>query len=78
MYRHALRIRRELRLGEGSFDWLAAEASEVMAYQNGDVQVWHNFGQQNAKLPEGYEVIATSAPNSGNLLPNQTVWLKRI
>lgn len=78
MYRHALRLRRELRLGEGSFDWLETESSELMAYQNGELQVWHNFGQQNAKLPEGYVVIGTSAPDSGNLLPNQTVWLKRI
>lgn len=78
MYRQALRLRRELRLGEGSFDWLDSDVPELLGYQNGEIQVWHNFGQSDAKLPEGYEVIATSAPDSGNLRPNQTVWLRPI
>lgn len=76
LYRGALRLRRELALGEGSFEWLQTGSAELLGYQNGDIQVWHNFGTTDAKLPEGYEVIFTSAPDSGNLKPNQTVWIK--
>ena len=75
LYQLALRWRRELRLGEGSFDWIDTGLDDVLAYQNGDLQVWHNFGLADVKMPEPGLVIATSAPDSGVLRPNQSVWL---
>ena len=75
LYQLALRWRRELRLGEGSFHWIDTGLDDVLAYQNGDLQVWHNFGLADVKMPEPGLVIATSAPDSGVLRPNQSVWL---
>lgn len=73
LYKSALKLRRELSLGEGSFDW--HQTSELLSYQNQDVLVIHNFGA-DAPLPEG-ELLISSDPNQGELIrTNQTVWLR--
>ncbi len=72
MYRQALKLRRELKLGEGSFDWVSKTA--VLTYENGNVRVIHNFSGEPVKL-EG-EVLLSSMPlAAGNLLPNDTAWV---
>ena len=72
MYQQALRLRSELKLGEGSFDWVSKTA--VLTYQNGNVRVIHNFSGEPVKL-EG-EVLLSSMPlAAGNLLPNDTAWI---
>jgi alpha-glucosidase len=72
LYQQALRLRSELKLGEGSFDWVSKTA--VLTYQNGNVRVIHNFSGEPIKL-EG-EVLLSSMPlAAGNLLPNDTAWV---
>jgi alpha-glucosidase len=72
MYQQALKLRSELKLGEGSFDWVSKD--EVLIYQNGNLQVVHNFSNQAVKL-DG-EVLLSSMPlAAGNLLPNDTAWI---
>jgi alpha-glucosidase len=72
LYQQALRLRSELKLGEGSFDWVSKTA--VLTYQNGNLQIVHNFSGEPVKL-EG-EVLLSSMPlAAGNLLPNDTAWV---
>ena len=72
MYRQALKLRSELKLGEGSFDWVNQD--EVLIYQNGNLRVVHNFSNQAVKL-DG-EVLLSSMPlAAGSLLPNDTAWV---
>ena len=73
LYKRALELRKHLRLGEGSFDWV--EEGELLSYQNGQVLVVHNFGQE-VTLPEG-ELLISSDPEQRDLLgAGQTVWLQ--
>ena len=72
LYKKALRIRKELALGEGSFDWV--ENGSVLSYQNGNVLVVHNFGEDCAS-PAG-RLLLSSDPEQADLLrSNQTLWL---
>jgi alpha-glucosidase len=72
MYQATLKLRRELKLGEGSFDWVSKTA--VLTYQNANLRVIHNFSSEPVKL-EG-EVLLSSMPlAAGNLLPNDTAWV---
>jgi alpha-glucosidase len=77
MYKHALKLRKELKLGNGSFDWLPDYTNEsALGYRNGNVLVIHNFGSQAIEMPQG-EVIASSAnAASVGIEPDQTVWVK--
>ena len=79
LYKQALRLRRELKLGEGSFSWLNDYVgASVLGYRNGDILVIHNFGHEPVALPAG-EVIASSlhGMHPGHpLAADQTVWLK--
>ena len=79
LYKQALRLRSELKLGEGSFEWAAEFVTDAsLGFRNGDVLVVHNFGHAPIKLPTG-EVLASSlhGMSSGqDLVADQTVWLK--
>jgi alpha-glucosidase len=77
LYKSALRIRRELKLGEGSFAWLPQFTNEqALGYRNGDIVVIHNFGTSELAMPAG-EVILRSAngPDQKHIAPNETVWI---
>jgi alpha-glucosidase len=80
LYKHALKLRRELKLGEGSFEWAAEFVTEhSLGFSNGDILVVHNFGHSPIELPAG-EIIASSLEGmaAGHaLVADQTVWLKR-
>lgn len=72
-YKKALRLRKELALGEGSFDWVQNE--ELLSYQNGQLLIVHNFGQ-DCTLPAG-RLLLSSDPYQADLLrSNQTLWLE--
>lgn len=73
LYRSALKLRSELKLGEGSFDWVKTEPE--LSYQNGNVKVIHNFSQTPIEL-DG-KVLLSSKPldESGKLSPNDTAWI---
>jgi alpha-glucosidase len=76
MYRAALRLRRELRLGQGGVDWLD-NADEVLAFRNGPLLVLTNFGAQPVP-PPGADVLLTSGPlTDDGLVPTDvTVWVR--
>ena len=74
MYKVGLNLRSELGLGEGFFSWTSTDA--VLSYQNKNVIVAHNFGEDSAQLPVG-QLLITSAPlNLGKLPANVTAWVK--
>jgi alpha-glucosidase len=79
LYKHALKLRSELQLGEGSFSWLPQFVNEhTLGYRNGDILVVHNFGHEPVHLPAGH-IIASSIDgmtDGHSLVADQTVWIK--
>ncbi|HEX7743930.1 MAG TPA: glycoside hydrolase family 13 protein [Micromonosporaceae bacterium] len=77
MYRSALRLRREFRLGRGGVDWLAT-GDEVLAFRNSSLLVLTNFGSQPATLPPGAEVLLASGglTEDGSVPTDVTVWAR--
>ncbi|MEN9970195.1 MAG: hypothetical protein RLZZ229_403 [Actinomycetota bacterium] len=79
LYKHALKLRRELALGEGSFEWEPAFVGEqLLGYRNGNIVVVHNFGHRPATLPAG-TIIASSLhgmKDGHDLVADQTVWIQ--
>ena len=79
LYKHALKLRKQLELGSGGFEWASEFVSDhSLGYLNGDILVIHNFGQEPIALPAG-EIIASSLhgmPTDRALAADQTVWLK--
>ena len=73
MYQQALKIRSDLQLGEGSFDWVSK--TDALRYQNGSLQIVHNFSNEPIKLTG--EVVLSSMPlgKDGSLLHNDTAWV---
>jgi alpha-glucosidase len=70
-------IRRELKLGEGSFAWLPQFTNDrALGYRNGGILVVHNFGTDALSLPAG-EVILRSifGGDASHIAPNETVWV---
>ncbi len=65
-YKTALRLRTELKLGEGSFDWV--NRGELLSYKNGETLVMHNFSETAQQLPKG-ELLLASAEVLDGLLP---------
>ena len=77
MYKHALKLRKELGLGHGSFDWVPEYTNDsALGYRNGDVLVIHNFGSNPIELPAGKVIASSRNGVSVELEPNQTVWLQ--
>lgn len=77
LYRSALALRRELQ-AEEKLTWLDGGSPDVLAFvrPSGWVVVT-NFGTRAVRLPGG-EVVLSSAPLDGDLLPPETtVWLRR-
>lgn len=79
LYKSALRIRRELRLGEGSFDWLPEFTNNrALGYRNGRVLVIHNFGEDALPLPQG-SLLLRSVAGAGSkdaIGAHETVWVQ--
>ena len=70
LYRAALKLRKELALGEGSFDWV--DQGDVLSYQNGSTTISHNFGSQPKEI-QG-TILLRSENLDGPLQPNETAW----
>jgi alpha-glucosidase len=79
LYKQALKLRRDLKLGEGSFEWVAEFVSEAsLGFRNGEILVVHNFGHTPIELPAG-EIIASSLEGmteGHKLVADQTVWIQ--
>ena len=79
LYKSALRIRRELKMGEGSFDWLPEYTdAQTLGYRNGDVIVVHNFGEAAIPMPSGELLLrsAGDASDGSKIEPHETVWVR--
>ena len=76
LYRKALKLRRELQTAE-ELEWVETGNPEVLQFaRHGGWQSVTNFGAEPVELPAG-EVLLSSAPLDGKLLPgNTTVWLR--
>ena len=79
LYKHALKLRKQLRIGEGSFEWVKEFVSDhSLGFRNGEILVIHNFGHDQIELPAG-EILASSIEGMSeghSLVADQTVWLK--
>lgn len=73
LYRQALALRRERRLGAGTLRWLDSPAG-VLAFDVDGMQVWANASGSAVPLPAG-RILASSAPVHESLAPDTTVWL---
>ena len=76
-YKAALDLRKQLGLGEGSFNWLAGhQGPDTLGYENFGIKVIFNFGKQPVDL-SNLEILISSEPLSGKqLATNQCVWIK--
>ncbi|MER7416421.1 glycoside hydrolase family 13 protein [Micromonospora peucetia] len=77
LYRTALRLRREHRLGEGPLEWLAS-GDEVLSFRNGALTVLTNFGDAAVPVPTGAELVHASAPldADGAVPTDVTIWIR--
>jgi alpha-glucosidase len=77
MYRAALRLRRERRLGAGELIWLDL-GPDVLAFINGDTIVLTNFGSAPVAVPGAAEVVLASGPltDHGEVPTDVTVWAR--
>ena len=79
LYRKALALRRELKLGTGSLQWAEDYCTEnSLAFLNGTTLVLINTGSEPLELPAG-SVLARSLPalgDSAELESSEAIWLK--
>ena len=75
LYRSALALRKEHRLGMGEVAWQESPA-DVLAFRNGDVLVLTNFGAEPVALPAGAQLLLSSEPvgDDGRVPAEVTVW----
>ena len=76
LYKQALKLRKELGLGHGSFDWVPEYTNEsALGYLNNGVLVIHNFGRDPIALPEGNLIASSQNGDTLVIEADQTVWL---
>jgi alpha-glucosidase len=77
LYRAALRLRREHRLGAGPMTWVETPA-DVLAFRSGNVLVLTNFGPVPVELPAGVTVLLASEPltGDGRVPQDVTIWAR--
>jgi alpha-glucosidase len=77
LYRDALRLRRELRLGLGELSWLDGPGPEVLAFSRPGLVCATNCGTTAVQLPHPYGELALASgpvPDPGVLPANTTTW----
>ena len=76
-YRKALSLRKELALGEGSFDWVAGHLGpDSLGYENSGIRVLYNFGQDAIDLGSAKVLISSEPIFGGVLESNQCAWVR--
>lgn len=77
LYKQALALRNELRLGEGSFAWLPGhQGPNSLGFENFGVQVIYNFGAEPIDLAGKQVLIASEELTASQLQTNQCAWVK--
>lgn len=80
LYREALRLRREHRLGLGELTWVDGFPASVAAFSNGAITVIANTGGSPVALPEPFasaEVLLRSGTADGATIgADTTVWVR--
>ncbi|PZR53692.1 alpha-amylase [Xylanimonas oleitrophica] len=81
LYRTALRLRRERRLGAGGLEWVEGYPETVLAFRifedERSTLVLANLGTQPVPLPDARVLVAsTDLPGDGTLPPDVTAWLE--
>lgn len=77
LYRAALRLRREHRLGQGQVRWVAGAHDGTLQFDNGAVRVVVSLGSAPVTLPSDRVVACQSGPLTadGSLPVDTAVWL---
>jgi alpha-glucosidase len=75
MYRLALRLRRELRLGTGELEWLDVGPT-ALAFRNGPVTVVANLGHDAVDVPRGQILLTSSPLDAASLAADEVVWVR--
>ncbi len=77
LYRKALEVRRrESELGDGAMTWIEVGATALAFSRSEDFACYVNFGD-DMELPKDFEVLVSSSPIKGRILPTDTaVWLR--
>ena len=76
LYKTLVRLRSELGLGTGGFEWLAGYGDDVVAFRNGPVGVIANIGDSDLTLPAGEVLVSSGDLFQPTLPPNTSAWLK--
>ena len=74
LYRTALRLRRELRLGLGGLRWLPS-GEDVLTFANGATTVVANLSGEAVDLPAGRVLLASAELVDGRLPSDATAWV---
>ncbi|MBB3103171.1 glycoside hydrolase family 13 protein [Azomonas macrocytogenes] len=79
LYRQILELRREYKLGDGKLSWVDSGKKDVLTFDNGDVRVVINLGEQSVPFPAGGTLVLSSEPlkDQDTLPGNTAVWLTR-
>ncbi|WP_305789164.1 glycoside hydrolase family 13 protein [Symbioplanes lichenis] len=77
LYRTALRLRKQHDLGLGALTWVDG-GDDVLAFRNGDLLVWTNYGATPTALPGNKGVLVSSEPldEDGRVPQDVTVWAR--
>ena len=78
LYKTLLQLRKQHGLGTGQLSWQESAENHVLRFQNGDVTVLCNFGDQPVALPEGKVIASSIWPAPSELVHDHTVWLRLI
>ncbi|KQM61259.1 alpha-amylase [Agreia sp. Leaf210] len=75
LYKLALSLRAQHKLGTGLIEWLPGYGDDVIAFSNGAVTVIANIGSVPVELPEGEVLLASESVAEAVLPVDTTVWL---
>lgn len=81
MYRAALRLRKELRLGRGDLSWVDDASDETVSFvtetPGGSVAVVTNLGREPVKAPAGEVLLSSGELEDGQVPTDVTVWVRQ-
>jgi alpha-glucosidase len=77
LYKKALRLRRDLGLGNGSFGWLPKSSEEnFLGFENLGIRVVYNFGDQPIDISDHELLLSSEVLEGGKIGKNQCAWFR--